>query len=254
MPWIVALLDEAPVAEVRNPEDATKSISPPPKFTFTANDGKNHSTPLNATPRGVTPRARGRPRATSPSKNGVTASKVASPRKSRATKASNAANAANAASAREANASLQAALDNAVSVADSDSIDGEKVTIEVGSAVEVNGDTETTTTNVKVEMPGGSAGFPMPEDPEQMIATAKAMVEQARRLDGQLPSSSTTSKRKAEELDDDEDETGDKELQPAKKARILEQQLKKERVRTRALLGVAATLVIGFVPAQDVNL
>ena len=232
--WIRALLDETPVA---GSEDPKKSISPPPKFTFTANDM------TRLPPPGATPRGRGRPRAGSPSKVTTTGTKAASPRKSRATKASNAANAA---SARDASASLQAALDNAASAVDSESVNGETVKVEVDTAVEVNGDTEITHTNVKVEMPAGSPDLPLPESTEEMIAKAKEMVEEARKLEGES-SSSKASKRKAEELDvdDEEDELADRQLQPAKKARLLEQELKKEKVRTRALIGVAVTLSIG---------
>lgn len=108
--------------------------------------------------------------------------------------------------------------------------------------MEVKGDAETTTTNVKIEMPAGSPGMPMPEDTDKIIADAKRMVEEARKIDGE--SSSSGSKRKADELDES-DEAGDNELQPAKKARLLEQQLKKEKVRNRAMFGVAATLALG---------
>lgn len=241
-PWIAALLDNAPISEIKSPEESKKSIYPPPKFVFRANEDDTPLPPLILGARSATPRARGRPRATSPSKNG----KMASPRKPRGTKASIAANAA---SAREASATLQASLDTAASVADSDSIDGgEKATLEVATAVQVNGDVETTTTNVKIEMPGGSADFPLPEDPEEMIAKAKEMVKEAQKLDGQLHANGKSLKRKAEELeiDDDEDEGVDVMIQPAKKARLLEHQLKKEKVRKRALLGVAATLAVGY--------
>ena len=119
---------------------------------------------------------------------------------------------------------------------------GETVTVNVETTVDKKGDTETTKTNVKVSMPEGTAELPLPDSPEQMIETAKKMVEEARKLDGAKGSSG--SKRKAEELDDD-DEEGDGELQPAKRARLAEQKLKRERVRNRALVGVAATLAIG---------
>lgn len=246
VPWIAALLDNAPISEIKSPEESKKSIYPPPKFVFRANEDDDPLPPLNLAARGATPRARGRPRATSPSKNGGSVSKMASPRKPRASKASIAANAA---SAREASASLQATLDTAASVADSESIDGgEKATLEIGTAVQVNGDIETTTTNVKIEMPGGSADFPLPEDPEEMIAKAKEMVKEAQKLDGRLFADGKSLKRKAEELeiDDDEDEEVDENTPPAKKARLLEDQLKKEKVRKRALLGVAATLAVGY--------
>ena len=119
----------------------------------------------------------------------------------------------------------------------------EKVMVEVDSAVEVNGDTETIHTTVKVEMPFGSPDLPLPEDTSDMIAKAKEMVEEARKLEGE---SSGTGKRKAEVLDDTEtDEERDAELQPAKRARLLQQDLKVQRVRNRALVGIAATMAIG---------
>jgi len=147
--------------------------------------------------------------------------------------------------AREASATLQATLNDATSVtpAPSEFVDGEKVTVEVESNVERKGNTETTTTNVKIEMPAGSAELPLPESPEQMIEAAKRMVEEAKKAEGD--SSSSASKRKAEELEDDTDEAGDNELQPAKKARLLERELKTEKVRNRAMIGVAATLALG---------
>lgn len=237
--WIMALLDDAEVAEIKNPDDQTKSISPPPKFTFKANDIK-HLPPPNI--RNPTPRGRGRPRASSPSKNGTTKT-GGTPRKPRSTKASS----ANAAVAREAATSLQNHLDNATSVADSESVDGERVIVEVESNVQVNGAGETTTTNVKIDMPSGSAELPLPQSPEEMIEKAKEMVAEARKLEGDSSNKSKSLKRKADVLDDSEDEAADNELQPAKKARILSQELKKERVRKRALIGVVATLAIGAI-------
>ena len=261
VPWIKALLDESPVT---SGSDDKKAISPPPRFVFTAN-GNTHWPSQGATPRG-----RGRPRAVSPSKIATPSHKPLSPRKPRTTKASREANAS---SAREASATLQAALDSAASRGETESIDGEKldsdklgetmtdddgvdekkhdetnggeekVTVEVDSVIEVNGDVETTHTNVKVAMPAGSPDLPLPESTEEMIAKAKEMVEEARKLEGE--SSKSSLKRKADELDDEEDEEKDKELQPAKKARLLEQEVKKQRVRTRALIGVATTLAIG---------
>ena len=238
VPWVRALVDETPIAK-NNMDDPQKSISPPPKFVFAAND-KAHLPP--PTPRGATPRARGRPRAISPAKSTTPAPK--SPRKSRTTKAAKESIAAH---AREASASLQSALNDAASIADSESIDGERVRVDVESVVKVNGDTESTTTKVQIQMPGGSAELPLPENPEDMIQKAKEMVEEAKKLDGE--SSSKVSKRKAEELDedDDDDEDGEMELQPAKKAKLLEQHLKKETVRKRALIGFATTLAIGSV-------
>ncbi|MCJ1318966.1 hypothetical protein MMC15_004298 [Xylographa vitiligo] len=247
VPWIEALLDEATVVAL----DDEKVISPPPKFTFMANQDRTSLPPPSGTPA----RGRGRPRASSPMKS-TSGTKHLTPRKPRTTKASKEANAA---SAREASASLQATLDSAASIADTESVDGDKVngekhdeekvdgdkvTVQVDSTVEVHGDTEITNTKVRVEMPVGSPELPMPENTEDMITRAKEMVEEARKLDGE---SSRATKRKAEDLDDEEDEELDTLLQPAKKARLLEQELKKQRVRKRALIGVAATLAIGAV-------
>ena len=250
VPWIEALLDETTVVAA----DDEKVISPPPKFTFMANQDRTSLAPPSGTPA----RGRGRPRASSPVKS-ISGNKHLTPRKPRTTKASKEANAT---SAREVSASLQATLDSAASIADTESIDGEKVngekhdeekeeksegdkvTVQVDSTVEVHGDTEVTNTKVRVEMPFGSPELPLPDNTEDMITRAKEMVEEARKLDGE---SARITKRKAEELDDEEDEELDTVLQPAKKARLLEQELKKQRVRKRALIGVATTLAIGYV-------
>lgn len=160
---------------------------------------------------------------------------VRKPREKKATKAENAE------TAREASASLQSALDVAAAVGRS--TEEETVKVNVESNVETKGDTATTTTNVQIEMPAGSSDMPLPESPEEMIEKAKEMVEQAVKLDGREGSSRT--KRKADELDEDSDITGGDEVQQAKRTKILQQQVKTERVRTRALIGVAATLAIG---------
>ncbi len=229
-PWIQALLDPEPID--KGASDLTKSISPPPKFTFTVNDHNSILPP-------PTPRGRGRPRSRSPSKVTTPSKKLTASRKSRSMKA------ANAATAREASASLQAALDSAASIGDSESVDGDRVRVEVDSAVDVNGDIEVTTTSVKVEMPAGSPEMPLPESTEEMIAKAKEMVEEARKLEGGEPSKTRGAKRKIDVLDDSEDTEADEELVPAKGARMLARKLKKERVQKRALTGIVATLVIG---------
>lgn len=144
---------------------------------------------------------------------------------------------------KEANDALQTQLNGMGP--DEGVANGEKVKVNVESKTEAHGGVETTITNVQIEMPKGTAELPLPDNPEEMIATAKKMVEEAQKLDG-ANGAPSSSKRKVEQLDDDDDE-GDDELQPAKKARLVEQKLKTERVRNRALVGVAATLAIGYV-------
>jgi hypothetical protein len=227
---VKALLDPQEITQ--SPASAKKHISPPPKFELPAS---------KPTPSTKAARARST-RSASPSKIASPVKSKASPRK-RQTKAMKEANEAN---AQAASATLQSALEDAAStVAPSPSVDGEKVRVEVDSRVEVNGDTETTHTNVTVEMPAGSPELPLPEDTEQMLETAKRMVEEAKALDGE-PSTKAVRKRKAEEVETD-DIDAELPVQPAKKAKVLEEKLKREKVRTRALVGVTATLAIAYV-------
>ena len=231
--WVKALLD--PDEIVQSPQSAKKHISPPPKFELP------YDKP-NLAPPGATPaKSRGR-RSASPSKIASPAKKVASPRK-RTTKAMKEANAAHAAAASE---TLQAALDTvAAEPTENASSAGDKVKIEVESNVQTNGDIETTTTNVSVEMPAGSPELPLPKDTEKLIEQAKQMVQEARKLenDGPVDTAKASKKRKAEEAADDDLDAA-LPVQPAKKAKVLEEKLKREKVRNRALVGVTATLAI----------
>jgi len=188
----------------------------------------------------------------SPSKTASPTKSKASPRK-RQTKAQKEANIAH---ANAASATLQSALDDAASVADTadkveppalDSpkpetpvVNGETVKVEVEQSVEVHGTTETTQTNVTVEIPAGSPELPLPEDTQKMLETARQMVEEAKALEG---SPKTSRKRKAEEPEPS-DIDAELPAQPTKKAKVLEEKLKREKVRTRALVGVTATLAI----------
>lgn len=224
-----------------------KAISTPPKFVFTAND-RTHLPPPNGTARASTPKSRGRPRGTSPAKN--TSPAKQSTKKPRATKA---AKEADAASAREASASLQATLeDTTPHVApttqttekpESSESDDNKVHVRVETNIKTKGDETKETTLVEIEGPKGSPPM-MTEHAEDVIEAAR-MVQENNKKYGE--SSSSKSKRKAEEMDPESDGSADNEVQPAKRAKLLAEELKKEKVRTRALLGVAATLVIGYV-------
>jgi hypothetical protein len=215
-----------------------------------------------------------RQRASSPSK------KDKSPRKSRTSKKD---------AARQANEALQSTLD-AASTAGSESVDapsvnGDKspspvavktskrkekevevaetedvtepvddddknITISVQSTTEKEGEVEKEQTTVSVKMPTDLNELPPPENMEQVIADAKRMVEEARKLEDDK---GVRNKRKAEALDEEDEEPLDDneengvEEQPTKKVKLMEQEVKKQKVRNRALLGVAASLAIGYV-------
>lgn len=243
--WVRALLDPTDISQ--SPSSAKKHISAPPKFDMAIDMDKVKLPPPGRTPgRGST-----RLRSASPSKIASPVKPKASPRK-RQTKAQKEAAIAN---ANAASASLQSALDDAASTAGGESVStdlpqetpatspslgGESVKVEVEQDVEVHGNTETTHTNVTVELPSGSPELPLPQDTEQMLETAKRMVEEAKQLES---SPKVTRKRKVEEVEPS-DLDGELPQQPAKKARVLEESLKREKVRNRALFGVAATLTV----------
>ncbi|KAF8248912.1 hypothetical protein K440DRAFT_623589 [Wilcoxina mikolae CBS 423.85] len=129
------------------------------------------------------------------------------------------------------------------------------VKVEVEEAMETNGDVEIKTTHVKVELPTGGEP-PSAESTKEMLDKAHEMVAEARKFDGE---STPSGKRKVDDIDDaeeqDEELEGDSyksthvgteaEARKAKRAKVLEAQLRKEKVKNRALLGLSATLAIG---------
>jgi len=248
-----------------SPTSSRKNIAEPPKFDFSSSLKDVRLSP----PPTVSKRGRG-VRVSSPGRSMATPVKSASPKKKRQTKKEKEANTA---FANAASATLQSALDDALSIAegtpapeseietnDADEeeegpldVDGaadlptedheeSKVRVQVDQDVEVNGDTEITHTNVLVEMPAGSPELPLPEDTEAMLEKAKQMVEEARALDGS-PVAKSSRKRKVEEVEPSDIDT-ELPVQPAKRARVLEEKYKRERVRTRAVFGVAASLAV----------
>jgi len=271
LPWIKALLDNAPI-EVNTMKDATpKSISTPPRFPADSAAALTNGPvllpqeQLTAAPT-PTP-ARGRPR------REASPSKIASPRKIASTRTRKAKAgsvepktlsklepAVEAPPAPAIESVVEAIVKEAVDAADAvDAIDAAPVipetkeepvvTVRVDQDVEINGDIETTHTHVKVEMPAGSPDLPLPEDTEAMIAKAKEMVDAAVEDRSSLAGPSNGKKRKADEVEEDE---ADAVVVEPKKVKV-EADLRREKIKTRALIGISATLAVGAIIPYVLN-
>lgn len=236
-PWIIALLDNEPIEKGAKDKDK-QEISTPPRFDIPSKFANDPTKGTNSM------RGKRSLRSASPTKiPPATPSdrKIASPRKRTSKKAST----ANASSpAEDASKALAKVTQNGTT--DATSPAKENVRIEVDESVEQIGDVETTHTTVRVEVPAGYPELPLPESAEEMVAKAREMVEEARELDGRS-GGSMRGKRKAADIEEDEDGRPIA-VQPAsKKTRLLEETVKREKIKTRALIGIAATFVVGSV-------
>lgn len=256
-PWIRALLDTAPI-EVSSKDASPKAIVAPPNFLIpdlaAPEPAVNHESKRRST------------RSVSPSKIASPKKPIASMRKSRASKAAKAAaaeaersdvSASPELSTRTLSKNLKSALKEASEedntklsrvaeapedVAESTETKEPVVRVNVDTDVEQKGDVTTTHTHVEVEMPAGYDQLPLPADTAAMIAKAKEMVEAAAEANI-AGSSAVVRKRNISEVEDAE-EGESSAIAPVKKVKV-ETELKKERVKTRALMGLTATLAIG---------
>lgn len=197
-------------------------------------------------------------RSASPSK--MAPRKIATPRgKGRRTKAQKAAEEA---AAKENGIAASASVEPTPSIADSgapaheapapeapvdDAVLDDVVRVEVDEVVEKVDDVETVHTTVKVKMPSTHPDLPLPDTAEGIIEQAREMVEQGRKLEAAKGANSKSLKRKVDEVEDAE-EAESSAVQPAKKAKtdtVMEATLKRERVKSRALVGIVTALAVG---------
>ncbi|KAL3254161.1 hypothetical protein ABHI18_009115 [Aspergillus niger] len=269
--WVRALLD--PTDIVQSPSSAKKQITPPPRFDLP---------PIEAPAILTAPRLR-RGRSASPSKKSTSPRKPRQTRAMKEANAA-ATSAANASlqSSLDLTASTVESESVTGTVHQSVEVDGdekpaptpkkpasaskakrtaarveepeekekepEKVKVDVETNAEAVDEAKTTQTTVSVEMPISLPEAPSAADTEQMIAKAKEMVEEAVKLQTETaePSSAKAAqKRKTEVLsEDDEEEDEEAKTLRVKRAKVLEEKLKQERVRNRALVGVTAAFAL----------
>lgn len=138
-----------------------------------------------------------------------------------------------------------------------------KVVVHVDQDTKFQNGEETIHTHVEVEMPEALfAKMPEPEDTAALIHEAREMVNAAVKANNMTEESDTKedvqakaalAKRKADDMavadeEDEENAEVDADGQPVvKRARVVERDLKKEKVKTRALIGISATLALGYV-------
>jgi hypothetical protein len=258
--WVEALLDPAPI-EKGSKDKLNTHIQQPPIFDI--DNAILAPLPTHSALRTST-RARST-RSASPGKMATPARKIATPRKPRATRGAAKSDMTRAEEIIESSASKAAsALQNVIANGDevddsvaSESVSGEVkevepkegvVHIEVHETVETNGGVETKSTNVIIDVPHNHAELPEPEDPTKMIEEARRMVEEAQRLEaGSSSGIIKSSKRKVEEVIEEDELLAGRPSKSARVAYTTEQKLTKEKVTRRALVGVFAMAAIGYV-------
>ncbi|KAI0482492.1 hypothetical protein GGR56DRAFT_620140 [Xylariaceae sp. FL0804] len=263
-PWISALLDPTEINVTNAPDSPPKKIAAPPKFEASLPAQRTLTPP---TPSSLPRSTRGR-RSASPSKKRA----IASPRK-RSTKTSapqsttsdippvkeEVESAMNGVITTDEIASTPATEEISIKTVEKEPAivfapteEEPKVHIKVGQEVQFQAGVEVTNTAVDIEIP--TAGQMSTEDAARMIEEAKQMVQAATAAEAAAtPDDNKKGKRKAEDITaDDEENRGEDgeavvEEPRAKKPKIrkTEVELRKARVRSRALMGLSATLAVG---------
>ncbi|KAG8168289.1 hypothetical protein KVR01_003978 [Diaporthe batatas] len=132
-----------------------------------------------------------------------------------------------------------------------------KVTIEQDVKVEENG-TEVERTKVDLKMPFTAGAPPSADDAARMIEEAKAMVASAEADIAETSSKTAKGKRKAEDYEADMEEDGaagetNVDLRPRAKKAKTEVELRKNKVKRRALMGITFTLAAGALIPYAMN-
>ncbi len=118
-----------------------------------------------------------------------------------------------------------------------------KVQIESEKHPSADGGQDIEHTKVNIEMPSTHPDLEIPDDAESMLEKAREMVNVANEVGGARTTTPRT-KRKAAELDSD----GEVAVGPlAKRAKKVELELRKEKIKRRAVTGIVASLAIGYV-------
>ena len=153
---------------------------------------------------------------------------------------------------------------NGVDASPNDEGNSGNVVVESDYAMQSDRQVRQELTAVKVERSSSGRHQQQHSDPqviqttEAMVAKARKMVDEANKFTQKQASSTARAiKRKASEFEDDPDYEGQdgetvgagrdaRDAPPAaKKTKVLEEQLKKEKVKARALIGLTATIAIG---------
>jgi len=248
--WILALLDPAPII---HGTDSSKSIKSPPTYWMREMTNGVERSPEKAAKGGrhSTRGKRAATRSISPEAPTKTPSRpIKTPRKPRG-RGRNATRDTASVEPESVNgdaAAVAAATTTTMASTASTKLESvaETVTVEVETTRSPQGDDADEAienTKVSVEMPSGHPDLPIPDDAQELIREARRMVVEAEKLTGP---SAGKGKRKAEEMIDEDDEVGlDGPADSSKRTRKMEIELRKERIRKRAVAGIAASLAIG---------
>ena len=273
--WVRALLDPSDI--VQSPSSAKKQITPPPKFDLAPIQAPVQLSAATTRPR------RGRSASPSKSAASPRKARQTRAMKEASSAATTAANASlqssldsTALNGGSVNGKIEESVEvdeketqpaevdekpqatpesnQAVGVADSEAEEEKKVKADVKQSAKKGKGAKITQDTVSVDVPVRLPDAPSADDTEQMIAKAKEMVQGA--IDTEVEKEGETAvssspkgaakKRKTDDLSEDEEdeETKAASTQRVKRARVLEEKLKRERVRNRALVGVTAAFAV----------